>query len=161
MMASFMRYCVRSRLTAEGCRAAMVSISVRSSPPFRASGHFTVGGSWRWSPARMPRPAFWMAIQQEASSAWAASVDEQGREFLTGQYAVGTACQRAGNDPRFVEQAFVDGDFQFGSPVAQAGYLLVKGFTARRRAAGVQVADGFADGPGRGKKDVLRNAVRR
>ena len=79
-------------------------------------------------------------------------VDEQGREFLTGQYAVGTACQRAGNDPRFVEQAFVDGDFQFGSPVAQAGYLLVKGFTARRRAAGVQVADGFADGPKGGVK---------
>jgi len=77
-------------------------------------------------------------------------VDEQGREFLTRQYAVGTACQRAGNDPRFVEQAFVDGDFQFGSPVAQAGYLLVKGFTARRRAVGVQVADGFADGPKRG-----------
>ena len=65
MMASFMRYCVQEQLTAEGWRAAMVSISVRSVRPLQgASGHFhggeEVGGGHR--PGDDARPAFWMAI---------------------------------------------------------------------------------------------------
>ena len=74
-------------------------------------------------------------------------VDKQSGEFLSHQHAVGTPGQRAGDDPCVVEQAFVDGDFQFGGPVAQPGYLLVEGFTSRRGTMGIHFTDGLADGP--------------
>lgn len=149
MMILFMRYCVRSRLTAEGCRAAMVSISVRSSPPFRASGHFTVGGSWRWSPARMTRPAFWMAIQQEASRAWAASSMNRVGNFLPASTRLALPANVQAMTRASLNRLSL---MAISSSVARSRRAATFGerLHGRRRAAGVQVADGFADGPKRG-----------
>ncbi len=45
MMASFMRYCMRSSVTASGLFFTMRSMSVVPSPAFSAAMLFTVGGS--------------------------------------------------------------------------------------------------------------------
>ena len=73
MISSFMRYCVFNKDTVSGLLQTIFCIKVSSNPPRMASMHLIVGGSWQWSPANMTLSALRMAIQQAASSAWAAS----------------------------------------------------------------------------------------
>ena len=73
MIASCIRYWMVSSETVSGHRSAIFCSKVLPNPPRSASTHLMVGGSCWWSPARMTRSAFPIAIQQAASRAWAAS----------------------------------------------------------------------------------------
>ena len=131
MIASCIRYCTFSSETAEGFCCTTFSIKVWSSPPRAASIHLIVGGSWQWSPARITRSAFRMAIQQAASSAWAASsINKVGKSPSVEQTVI-AADQRRSNHTGTVEKIGVDQDFQFRGTVAQAAHPAAYSFPFR------------------------------